>query len=356
MPSRRVVVLGDVMLDRTTTVRIRGQSPENAAVLVGNKVDSKDTLGGAANVAVTCKAMGTDVLVLGFNTDPLVDALLAKAGVDRLFGIPATGCTPCKERFFSTDGHYMLRVDHERLWGAVDAGHWTGDGSLQMSLRAQVLANTPEHRSIVAVVDYDKGSVNQAAVTSLMYLHGMIHETYSLPLLVDPGRGGDWGRFSSPETVFKANVLQCQQQYHTANVHGYDVIPPIVDNVDWSMPQSEFTCRTFASRVQYNLSASKVKYLSAVLTLGPNGIVVVSGKNNGIAYIPSEPVENADVCGAGDTVMAVLASYLAASKEPKHEGTILAAAKLACAAARVAVSHRGVYVVNRGDIAWPVIQ
>ncbi|HQU44988.1 MAG TPA: D-glycero-beta-D-manno-heptose 1-phosphate adenylyltransferase, partial [Pirellulales bacterium] len=79
-----------------------------------------------------------------------------------------------------------------------------------------------------------------------------------------------------------------------------------------------------------------------VVTRGPDGMTVAS--EHGVAHIPAEAREVADVTGAGDTVVAVLAACLAAGWEMES------ACRLSVLAAGIAVSKPGTYVVHAAEL------
>jgi D-beta-D-heptose 7-phosphate kinase/D-beta-D-heptose 1-phosphate adenosyltransferase len=83
-----------------------------------------------------------------------------------------------------------------------------------------------------------------------------------------------------------------------------------------------------------------------LITRGPDGMTLVMPE--GTTHIPARLRDVADVTGAGDTVVAVLAACLG-SGWPLPE-----ACRLANVAAGIAVSHPGTYVVHSDElaIAW----
>ena len=84
------------------------------------------------------------------------------------------------------------------------------------------------------------------------------------------------------------------------------------------------------------------------MTAGANGMYVLN-KNGEYKHFPESFQEVADVTGAGDTVLAVLA-YLIDKDED-----IFTACEKACFAAARAVEHRGVHVVSKEDIHQEVV-
>src|SRR5262249_50090711 len=83
-----------------------------------------------------------------------------------------------------------------------------------------------------------------------------------------------------------------------------------------------------------------------LITRGPEGMTLAVPR--GITHIPAQVRDVADVTGAGDTVVAVLAACLGSGWE------LLEACRLANVAAGIAVSHPGTYVVHADELsmAW----
>lgn len=352
-PRRRVLVIGDVILDQTTKVRVRGVSPENAAVVVANETAVEFGPGGAANVALTALRLGAGVRLLGCNNDRRIDFLLSEAGVETTFYRPLTGSTPVKNRVVTTDGHYLLRLDQEQPgFGPTDDNWLRHDNPLTAVLDAELFSGawgTP--RPVVCLVNYDKGFFTHCVAKSVMWHLNQVTEHVSFPVLVDPGRTGDWGRFGSPRTVFRANLHQARQQAATVPLpaHRLEVFAADADPAEkWD----EGAYRAAAFRVCQNLRATRTPFAYLVLTLGPGGLVLANPDASKVRYVPAGPVAAVDPCGAGDAVTAALAACLAADEAPLGWDAMEAAVVAAEKAARVAVARRGVYPVTREDMGW----
>jgi rfaE bifunctional protein kinase chain/domain len=118
----RVLVLGDIMLDRYTWGRAERVSPE-APVLVVQADRYEVRLGGAGAVAGLLRGLEAEVLLAGIvGDDPegrIVRRLLDEAGIDAPIVLTdADRPTTHKQRFLATveqrQPHQILRVDHER--------------------------------------------------------------------------------------------------------------------------------------------------------------------------------------------------------------------------------------------------
>ena len=111
----RVLVVGDVMLDRYWFGEVERISPE-APVPVVHVVRREDRLGGAANVARNAVALGAKVTLVGVvgvdEAAQRVNELLAEAGVRAHLLADAAHPTTLKMRVLGRQ-QQLLRIDFE---------------------------------------------------------------------------------------------------------------------------------------------------------------------------------------------------------------------------------------------------
>lgn len=113
----RIVVIGDIMLDRYTFGDVERVSPEAGVPIVLQSAD-KFTLGGAANVASNIAALGATPILIGvLGDDPagqILQELLQAQRISHhsLLRIPGRRTTE-KQRIVSGENHQLLRLDRE---------------------------------------------------------------------------------------------------------------------------------------------------------------------------------------------------------------------------------------------------
>lgn len=359
--ERQVVVIGDIILDQTTRVRVRGVSPENSAVVVAREESVGYSLGGAANVARGVATLGGTVLLMGANNDKRVDTLLDVngVGISRQLVRPIRGRTPVKNRFVTRDGHYLLRVDAEDdAFGVPDAdwatvGRWQREAVEQLLRGTQTEGTSYHPRPVICFVDYGKGFLTDEVVASFMRRAEQTHESFVFPIIVDPGRFGLWDKYESPRTIFRANLAQVMRHYEANKAGSGHLLQPYDSTFDPGDVWTPSNYTTVAERVRYNLAACKAVYAYCVVTLGPGGLLVFGKGRNHMLHIPAATTQAVDACGAGDTVTAAMAASLA--NEPGNclsWESVTAAVHVASRAAGVAVRNRGVYAVTREDMGW----
>lgn len=300
--SRTAVVIGDVILDRTTHVQVTGVSPESENVLVAQKLRESSNLGGAGNVAANLTSLGINTLLLGavgvvgeagaclrallfhFNQSQHGRRHLAWRLADVLGAHHSV-----KHRMVSSSGQ-LLRIDDEAVGGvSLAAGIWDSDSVLRGELTAWL-----EYSNVLPLlVNYNKGFFSDARV--LGYLE-------NCPLiLVDPGKRGDeWHRFARSNSFFKANVRQCLD---FAAHSGFTQQAPSVED--------GASCARFTQWFRDVLICANVSFQYFCVTFGVNGAGLFSSDRAvSPVILPADTVKLADPCGAGDTFMAALAASL----------------------------------------------
>ncbi len=158
----RVVVVGDVMLDRYVRGAASRLSPE-APIPVLRPTSSRATLGGAANVALNVATLGGQVSLVGVIGDDAAGAevgrlLAASAGIVPHLVVAAGRPTTAKTRFM-VGVHQLLRLDEETT-ATIDEA--TAATLLQHFSRA--LRNA----DIVVLSDYAKGVLSDAVLQAVL--------------------------------------------------------------------------------------------------------------------------------------------------------------------------------------------
>ena len=306
-PSARVLVVGDVMLDRFVVGRVTRISPEAPVPVVLHDHDEV-RLGGAANVAHNVAALGgavTLIGVVGADTDAqalsttMVEQQLDPSG---LITAPDRRTTT-KVRVVTTRNQQVARIDYETELPL--------SGDAERAVLAAIDAAIPDARVLVAS-DYRKGVLSHAVMRRLV-LHA---QTTGRPLLADP-KVPDL-RFYAGASCLTPNHLEAEAAV------GFRI-------------QSHEDARRAARAI---IATAQVE--SVLVTLGERGLWLTYPACEGALAATAREVS--DVTGAGDTVLATLALATAAGAAP-HE-----AAALANAAAGIVVARFGAATVSADDL------
>lgn len=263
-----VLVVGDVMLDRYWYGHVDRISPE-APVPVVRITREEERQGGAANVAYNIVSLGARASLLSVVGDDeashKLEALVAGTGIETHFGRDPNLKTTVKLRIIGRQ-QQLLRLDFEN----------TPKTELLASQTASFGRLLEEHR-VVLFSDYGKGS--------LAHVSDMIAQARALdrPILIDP-KGSDFSRYREA-TVITPNRAELQQ-----------VIGP------W-LTEAELQEKCQNLRLQLGLQA-------ILLTRSEEGMTLFDAQ--GAEHVSALARDVFDVTGAGDTVIATLATTVAA--------------------------------------------
>lgn len=306
-----VAVVGDVMLDHFLVGHVDRISPE-APVPVVRFARDDYRLGGAANVALNVASLGGAASLIGATgQDDAADRLAAAldaAGIDRR-GLVADAGRPTtrKVRIVTLRNQQVARVDYE------DDGDVSG--AALGALTGHIRDAGPRARAIV-LSDYRKGVVIPAVIAAAREAANAA----GVPLLVDP-------KVPRPDRYQGVSVL-------TPN-HGE------AEAMTQTALRTEDDVRDAARTLHTRTGAS------IVITRGEAGMWVLdaTGAATVERALPAAAREVADVTGAGDTVIAVIAMGLAAG------APLVEAAALATAAAGLVVTRFGPAAPTRAQLA-----
>jgi D-beta-D-heptose 7-phosphate kinase / D-beta-D-heptose 1-phosphate adenosyltransferase len=304
----RVLVLGDVMLDRYVSGSASRLSPE-APIPVLRPTASRATLGGAANVALNIATLGGHVSLVGvIGDDPpgteLTRLVAAAPGVEPHLVVAPDRPTTSKTRFM-VGVHQLLRLDEETT---ADIDVATAEAILER------FADVLRAADVVIVSDYAKGLLTDAV------LRGALAQARARNRIViaDPKRA-DFAAYRG------ATIL-------TPNEHEVRLATHI-----------EAADDTEADRA--GRRALEMMDGDAVLvTRSAKGLTLVRRDLAAAMHLPTRAREVADVSGAGDTLVAALAVALGA-KAPLPE-----AAMLANITAGISVGKQGTATVTRDEL------
>jgi rfaE bifunctional protein kinase chain/domain len=307
--GRRITVVGDVMLDHFVVGGVERISPE-APVPVVRFVRDEFRLGGAANVAHNVAALGGRARLAGLvGDDPTAGQLRAEleaAGLDAAgLVVDKSRATTRKVRVVTERNQQVARVDYET---EAEAG-----GAVLDELARQVAAAARESDAVV-LSDYRKGVVAPSIIDAAAKAAA---ET-GIPLLVDP-------KVPQAERYRGATLI-------TPNHHEAELMTQV------RIRNAGDAAR--AARVLHERTGASV-----LITWGEHGMFVFDqAAPRAEAALPAAAREVADVTGAGDTVIAVLALGLAAG------ATLLDAARLANIAAGLVVGRFGPAAVTAAEL------
>jgi D-glycero-beta-D-manno-heptose-7-phosphate kinase len=268
LAASRVLVVGDVMLDRYWFGNVNRISPE-APVPVVHVQRQEERLGGAANVARNIVTLGANAgLLCVVGTDEpgeRIVELLGESRVETHLERDALLPTTIKLRVLAQQ-QQLLRVDFEA----------SPQHEVLLAGLARFETLLPSY-GVVLMSDYAKGGLTH--VTTMI----ATARAAGLPVLVDP-KGADWARYrgASLITPNRAELREVIGQWRS---------------------EDELRARVAELRAQLALDA-------LLLTRSEEGMTLFS--DAGELNVAALAREVFDVSGAGDTVIATVATMLGA--------------------------------------------
>ncbi len=269
----RVLVIGDLMLDRYIVGEVDRISPE-APVPVLRHAHRYERPGGAANVAMNLAGLGCQALLAGFWGDDAerreLEDLLGKAAVDTV-GVVSTALPTVSKTRIVGRTQQLLRLD-------IESTEPPATEDLQRLVeRAEALV---EKVHAVVLSDYAKGALTAELCARVIRRAREL----GIPVLADP-KTPDLSKYTGATVV-------CPNLQELAQATG--------------IPQQDIPAMLAAGETQ------RGEHEIAVLavTMSERGMQVLSAA--GSFHSPARAREVFDVSGAGDTVIATLAAGFAA--------------------------------------------
>jgi D-beta-D-heptose 7-phosphate kinase/D-beta-D-heptose 1-phosphate adenosyltransferase len=309
-PRARVLVVGDLMLDRFVWGDVRRISPE-APVPVVHVARESEHPGGAGNVVANLAALGARPSIVGWigRDEPgrTLRRLLQGLGADT-GGIVAANGTPSIEKTrIIAHSQQVVRLDREPR---------EPERTVADRIRRQVERRVAA-ASAVVVSDYGKGTIGPALLATLAELR----ERHDFPYLIDP-KQPNFAHYRGA-TLVKPNQLEAAQ---ATGIEPRDA-------------------RSLATTGERLLEVWQSE--SVLISRGGEGMSLCR-RGRPPRHFAAAAREVFDVTGAGDTVLAVATLALAGG------GTLEEAALLANLAAGVVVGKVGTATLSRSELARAV--
>lgn len=306
--GKRILVLGDLMLDHFIRGKVSRISPEAPVPVV--QVDSETYVpGGAGNVSNNLAALGATVLSVSIaGSDDASRRLLSALNAQgvQTEGILIDSSRPTTQKCRVIAGQQQLtRFDREDT-RPVSA-------RLQGQLAAVLEARAREAHAII-ISDYGKGVITPFVLKRAI---GAARKN-RIPITVDP------------------------KVEHFRRYRGVDCITPNIHEA-WSGMQllpkeDDASIQALGRKILASLRSRSV-----LITLGEKGMTLFE-RGGRITHIPAQAREVFDVTGAGDTVIGVLTLALGCG------GSLLQSATLANHAAGIVVGKLGTATVSSEEL------
>jgi len=277
--KQRIIVLGDLMVDRFVWGKVSRISPE-APVPVVEVTRESNAFGGAGNVANNITSLGAEAYLLGvvgndMEAEQLKNGLREKKiDVGGIITDP-TRPTTIKTRIIAQH-QQVVRVDKEIK------GNFSDEVQKNISLK---LEETAPEASAIIISDYGKGVITRPVLKKAIALA----HSYGIPITVDPKieHFMDYKKV----TCITPNLLEAVtgMRYHEVS--------------------TDAEIYELGNKILRKLGSSSV-----LITRGEKGMTLFEPGNK-ITHIPTRAKEVYDVTGAGDTVISVFTLALASGSK-----------------------------------------
>jgi len=313
-PKKRLLVIGDVMLDGYIWGRVSRISPE-APVPVVEVVRESFFPGGAANVARNVRECGAEVYIMGLvGKDSAAEQLrsILETGGIRLdtLAVESGFQTILKTRIIARQ-QQVVRVDHERP-------HAVSPESLQRCL-TQITEMLPGVDGII-FEDYGKGFIVQSFVDEVRRLARAAGQV----ITADP----------NPKSLIEWKQMSAVKPNRGEAF--------AAANIPWQEPEAEPENDRNLLEIGKRL-LQKWEPDQLLITLGEHGMMLFA-KDEEPHYIPPQAREIYDLSGAGDTAIALFTLALVSGATP------LEAAEISNHASGVVVAKLGTATVTPAEV------
>lgn len=302
----KILCVGDIMLDRFFYGSVDRISPEGPVpvFLIKRK---NSTLGGAGNVVNNLSSLGIENIFLSVIGDDKEGEELEKAleilspGTSFLYK-DKDRKTTVKTRYLSS-GQQLLRVDKE-LVAPISS-------SIQNQIVTEFLKNI-EKVDAVILSDYSKGLLTDNLLKRLISLAKKAKKF----IAVDP-QGNNYNKYS-----------------------GVDILTPNLKELGYASNMVIKSVSDIINSARYLINSTGIKNI--LVTRGKEGMSLVAMKD--VIHFPTHAQEVYDVSGAGDTVVALLASVVGTG------ASLIEAVKLANLCAGIVVGKAGTASLTKSEV------
>lgn len=300
---KRILVVGDIILDRYKIGEVHRISPE-APISVFLEQKTKDCLGGAGNVALNLCSCNQDVVLCSIvgadDAGRTIERLLKINHIEAHLIVDSLRKTTVKQRYSTFDGAQLFRADIE--------DDYFINGQVEKKLLSCISKVLPLC-DLVVLSDYAKGALPEKVISTIIY---KAHKC-GKKAIVDPKKA-PFEKYRDCD-IIKPNINEFLQMIGQLSI-AEDAIHD----------QCVSLCK------QYN-------YGGMVITRGEDGMFYFQNEND-FGSIPARNVEVKDVSGAGDTALAFLSAAIASGICLKE------ATKIANCASALKVTKKGAIPIS----------
>jgi rfaE bifunctional protein kinase chain/domain len=301
--QKRILVVGDVIVDRYVACDPIGLSSEAPAIVV-KEIQSRDFIGGAAIVAAHIAALGTKceiVSVVGDDENAeFISQRMAQYGINAHLSIDNSRPTTFKIRYM-VENQKLFRVSHLK------------EHRLAKDIESAVIRNienSADKLAVIVVSDFVYGVITSRILSTLV----AVSKEFDIPLLGD---------------------LQCSSQIgNVGKFKDFELLLPTEREARVALNNQDAGVEQIANNL---MDQSRAKRL--IVKLGGDGLIAYDRSSVANAqdreHFPALSVNPVDVAGAGDALLAAIATGISRNL------SLMEAAAVGCCSAALAVETVG---------------
>ena len=305
--GKKVLVVGDVMLDQYAYYISRGLSPEAPVPdLLENDDHVENSLGGAANVAANLRDLGIETTlagVLGEDEEAEIFTSLLE-GINFIPFVDPNRPTTTKKRILASSKSHQPQQITRLTRESTETIPYQLEDKIVPELQERI-----QGADVLVFSDYNKGFLTHEITRKLKF-------SSQIPKIIDtkPKKIGFYNSSDTKgETWFKPNIPEAEQ----------------ITGITYTNTEDEDGLLELGNGLFRAIYPTNVLF-----TLGSDGMILYTSREE-YHHLPARRKGVTDVSGAGDTVSAGLAAALALGYSP------LETANIANIAASVVVGKKG---------------
>ncbi len=303
--GKKVLVVGDIMLDRFLYGDVERISPEAPVPVVLFK-EEKFAPGGAANVVLNLLGLNMEVILAGVIGDDdtgrkLTARLDGEKRLEKCCIIREPGRRTTEKIRIIGNHQQIARVDKEEKKSCSE--------KIFNEMKAAILSQIKDISAVI-ISDYGKGMINRKLINFILGLK----KKYDFIVTVDP-KVGHFFFYTEVDLITPNN----KEASEASGIR-------IVDS------------KSLKKAAQKIIKRLKCKNL--LITLGSEGMILFNSQNRDGYHIPTQARQVYDVSGAGDTVISVMTAIMSIGVHTEQ------AARIANQAAGIVVGEFGTTAIT----------
>ena len=303
--SPKILVVGDIMLDRFIFGNVNRISPE-APVPVVHSLEEKYCLGGCGNVLRNLANLGVEASVVSAigedQAGKKIKQNLKTKDISSRYIVTSKSIRTTEKMRIVAEGQQLVRVDR-------DSRNLNNQNINKILMKVSKNIKTVDG---IIISDYNKGVCTDVIVRDIIAKAKKL----KIPTYVDP-KGKNWDKYYGA-SVITPNLKEAEEAIGRSLVNDKEVEEAGME-----------LCK-------------KLSLSACLITRGPNGMSYVNKDSK--LHVTSEAKEIYDVSGAGDTVIASFASCIVAGFDPET------ATRFANKAAGIVVGHIGTTAIRVSEL------